>query len=527
MSSAQLDTRPHLFEEPAPEIDPAHPAALRQQVAERLAAHRARRPRAAAAAPAPTPIDSPARARTARIAATVAERYAHSESYRSFLAAEAETAIRQAEAAAEVAAVTARAVAAAQLDLLESLDQAAVDQAARDQATQHQAASEAQTFAPQTFVSQTFAQQTLAHNSVDQLAHNQHPNHHHHPRSHSTHKPTATPEPSLSLPFQNESTQPASHLQSTPGITIRLYEEAPPALHQPVITSTHPAVDLLDPEDHSLDEEIAFRQSPIFEDPTPPTEIPANLIEFPRQLVAARRARPRRAEGPLLEEAASIAAESPQLRIFEVEPTQISATPALESAAPEWSSIMLDAQPVIEPVAGYTAEPTLVQPEQPAQLINWSPAAAPLLITAPLELRIMASAVDACIVLAAMLAFFAAAVLTIGHLPALQLISYSPLAIATQIAPIAAAAGLAFLILTSLYQVLFFTFADATPGMRYARIGLCTFSDENPTRAQMRRRALTFLVSALPCCLGLLWPWIDTDRLSWHDRLSRIYQRSY
>jgi len=85
----------------------------------------------------------------------------------------------------------------------------------------------------------------------------------------------------------------------------------------------------------------------------------------------------------------------------------------------------------------------------------------------------------------------------------------------------------AFLILTTLYQLLFFTFSNATPGMNYARIGLCTFSDENPTRAQMRRRALAFLLSAIPLGLGLLWSWIDSDRLGWHDRLSRMYQRSY
>ena len=181
-----------------------------------------------------------------------------------------------------------------------------------------------------------------------------------------------------------------------------MYEDAVATLpQQALITSTHPAVnDPLDPEGLALDEEIAFRQSPTFEDPIPPAEIPANLIEFPRQLVAARRARPRRAEGPLLDEAASIAAESPQLRIFEVEPTQISATPALDAAAPEWSSIMLDAQPLIEPHAAST----LVQAEEPGQLLNWVPESAPLLLTASLELRIMAAAVDACIVLAAMLA---------------------------------------------------------------------------------------------------------------------------
>ena len=184
---------------------------------------------------------------------------------------------------------------------------------------------------------------------------------------------------------------------------------------------------------------------------------------------------------------------------------------------------MLDAQHLIEPHSAFT----LVQDEEPCQLLYWVPAAAPLLLTAPLELRIMAAAVDACIVLAAMLAVAAAAILIIGRLPAFELHSTSSLAIVSQIAPFAAAGCAAFLVLTALYQVLFFTFSDATPGMNYARIGLCTFSDENPTRAQMRRRALAFLLSALPCGLGLLWTWIDTDRLTWHDRLSRLYQRSY
>ena len=54
----------------------------------------------------------------------------------------------------------------------------------------------------------------------------------------------------------------------------------------------------------ALEEEIAFRQAPIFEEPAGPNiDIPANLIEFPRQLVAPRKARPRLAEGPLREEA--------------------------------------------------------------------------------------------------------------------------------------------------------------------------------------------------------------------------------
>ena len=101
MSSAQLDPR-HELQHQEHDGDAAfalaeYPA-LKQEVAARLAAHRARRQQKSAPAPAPIPIAmSPTRARAAKIAAAVAERYAHSESYREFLAAEAETAIRQAE----------------------------------------------------------------------------------------------------------------------------------------------------------------------------------------------------------------------------------------------------------------------------------------------------------------------------------------------------------------------------------------------------------------------------------------------
>jgi uncharacterized RDD family membrane protein YckC len=63
--------------------------------------------------------------------------------------------------------------------------------------------------------------------------------------------------------------------------------------------------------------------------------------------------------------------------------------------------------------------------------------------------------------------------------------------------------------------------------MRCARIALCTFDDENPTRGAMRRRILAVLVSACPLGLGLLWAAFDEDRLAWHDRLTRTYQRTY
>ena len=139
MSSAQLEPRPEYDDDilgPDPTLFALQdPKALKEQVAARLAAHRARRQRKSPAPPAPTPITTPSRARTARIAATVAERYSHSESYRSFLAAEAESAIRQAEAAAHIAAVNALAVTAAQLDLLEELEPLPSTEPAQSQPT--------------------------------------------------------------------------------------------------------------------------------------------------------------------------------------------------------------------------------------------------------------------------------------------------------------------------------------------------------------------------------------------------------
>src|SRR5258708_6594194 len=108
MSSAQLDIQP--LDESIGETEAASaPFALKEQVAERLAAHRARRTRTSGSPVTPN---------------------AQPQSYRAFLAEEAERAIRQAEAAAEVAALNARAVAEAQNQLLFELDQIAAEASA-------------------------------------------------------------------------------------------------------------------------------------------------------------------------------------------------------------------------------------------------------------------------------------------------------------------------------------------------------------------------------------------------------------
>jgi uncharacterized RDD family membrane protein YckC len=271
--------------------------------------------------------------------------------------------------------------------------------------------------------------------------------------------------------------------------------------------------------------------------------LPANLIEFPRQLVASRKARPRLAEGPLRDEAALAPGDS-QLRIFEVEPEQVSTTPVADSnptgpAAPQWTSIWLDApgsaaQPSADASASHLAEMWThghPQPSAPAAISQPSPSCAD---AATIGRRLLAVAINAAIVLTGLAAFAAVFAVVAGHLlpwqpdPSLHM-RMGRVAVQTglQLCQLPAAAAITAAALFLLYQALFFSFSTATPGMRCARIALCTFDDENPTRSVLRRRILALLLSAGPLGLGFLWAALDEDRLAWHDRLTRTYQRRY
>ncbi len=449
MSFAQRETQQ--VDEAAETREAPEPFVLKQQVAEKVAAHRARKNSHAGPQLAQPAVSSfPTKGRSARIAAAVAERYAQSQSYRSFLAEEAEKAIRQAEAAAEVAKRSAEAVAAAQYELLAELDQFAAE--------------------PPALVL----------------------------------TPVEPPVAPVSVPASKTA---ATIVENIPPaeLKVRFEENVPLAPSSPAdIHTSYPREALDEAETIALDEEIAFRQDPIFEPSTPPVDIPANLIEFPRQLVAARRARPRLAEGPLREDAGP-SPDPSQLRIFEVEAAQISSAPAVEDATPEWSSILLSPQPA----------PTMVYEVPEAPFI---PPMVPQ--SAPINLRLMSAVVDGVVVIAAFIFFIAAFALTAAHFGKPDALLMAP-----KTALVAAVSMLAIFGLA--YQLLFFTFSEATLGMRYARIGLCTLSDDNPTRSAMRRRIFAHLLSALPLGMGYLWTLLDDDRLGWHDRITRMYQRSY
>lgn len=149
----------------------------------------------------------------------------------------------------------------------------------------------------------------------------------------------------------------------------------------------------------------------------------------------------------------------------------------------------------------------------PQAVITPSRLLASTLYVAPIQDRAMSAVVDVALTLLAFLAFVLVFAACTPHLPTGKVAL--------------AGAGATLLATWVLYQFLFFTLSAATPGMRYAKIALCTFDDENPSRAATRGRIAALLLSALPLGLGFLWSVFDEDGLCWHDRITQTYQRSY
>jgi uncharacterized RDD family membrane protein YckC len=427
---------------PATQFDPQ--PSWKQEVNLRLAAHKSRREPGALEVVAPAEPQPP-KSRAALAAARVAARYAQAPSYSQMLAEEARAAVRAAEAVSQ-AALKAQAVAESVLAELES---AADAEPALDERTT------APPLPPSTPVQTTFFDPFLE-----------------------VERPVVAPDP-------KHDRKP--HPQ---GLQIRWSPDMPVRPAEPPVSRASRAPERLSPPEESWREPVAGYGEPETVEPAQP--INANLIEFPREIVAARKARPRIAEGPLAADAAPLG----QLSIFEVDPGAISIIPepVHAHAAPDWSRIRLDSHPAAVPAraADLAAKPAAIH-------------------LAPFSLRLMAAVIDVALVASLFVAIGLAAAANID----------SPLAQK----PTELVALIALLLLAALYQGFFFTLAAATPGMRYAGISLCTFDDERPTRAQLRRRLVALFLSLLPVGLGVLWAIFDEDHLSWHDRISRTYQR--
>jgi uncharacterized RDD family membrane protein YckC len=496
----------------------------KQEVNQRLAAHRNRRGGAQDVA-AGSSADSPrtASARAAEAAARVAARYAKAPSYSQLLAGEARAVVRAAGAAAE-AARNAQAAAQAVLFGLES------------------GSMSAELWEPT-------AQEPVANATV---------------------APATPPRWQDEPPVADQVTaQIAPYAAPYAGAQPRWEEALPVTSPAPQAgrdvwseMRVHPNTD---PDESDLFPDESFDPRDSY-DPMgsamvePVQHLPANLIEFPHELVATRKARPRLAEGPFYDESH----HNSQLSIFEVDPELLPAPPSLREASaaqvapPGWASIELDHHPHprydavhANPVHPYVQEAYVAAPEisasyaaagemrssaveeMPAKSIPArvtelegqasqtsgsvhtveSAPAAELMVT-QLSDRLLASVVDGALVT---LAFLAGAVVVIAST------THPP---AGRAAMIAAACG--WLLFGMLYQFLFLSYAEeGTPGMRYARIALCTFDDDNPTPEQMRLRIPAMLLATLPAGLGLFWALFDKDHLGWHDRLTKTYQRKY
>jgi uncharacterized RDD family membrane protein YckC len=440
----------------------------KQEVNQRVAAHKNRKTSSPAESAAISEAHHSASTRAAAAAARVAARYANAPSYSQILASEARAAVRAAEVASK-AAFEAQAAAESVLAGLEAasatepaweLQPLGVEAPGLDQ-------EEGMAHAATTSAGPRINAQASAREGYE---------------------------------IRWETDMPARKTESAAVRATRRAENPEPAVE-----------DWSDPAwtGQSESAKSGAGSEPI-ETVEPGQPIHANLIEFPREIVAPRKVRPRLAEGP---HAASVG----QLSIFEVDPGSISVEPvaadALDEASvpswtgPEWSGIELGAQPGREFMEQAPLE-SLAEPE-----LRTDAAREPdlNLQLAPVSLRLLAAVVNGSLVLGAFLVAALVAASTLKHsLPVREVEVVSVVTIA---------------VIAGLYHGLFYAFAKSTPGMRYAGVALCTFDGRNPTREQRFRRLTAMLVSVVPMGLGLVWAIFDDDHLSWHDRLSQTYLR--
>jgi uncharacterized RDD family membrane protein YckC len=430
----------------------------KEEVNRRIAAHKNRKNGSAQDA---TPQQaSDATSRAAQAAARVAARYAKAPSYSEMQAQEARVAVRAAEIATKVA-LEAQAAAESALAELHAASQS------RGPAVVENIA-EAQRKLDQEAPVRNAAD--IAHSSVQ-------------PRE----EVSSGPQP------------PAPEIRYQQPYAVRWDADLPirPAERKPA-PRVHEEFELA-VEDWWSPAEIgsALRNEPL--EVVGPDSTQANLIQFPRELVATRKMRPRLAESC----SGTLSEAEGQLSIFEVDPhsitTEMQAPVQSHDAAapmwnrPEWSGIQLDAHPA-------APRSTKALPET-----------SPITHLAPFGLRFMATVIDCALILACfvLVGFIAAG--SFHHpptgKPAELLGMFSLVAI-----------GLA-------YYGVFFSLGMSTPGMKYAGIGLCTFDDKSPTRAQLHRRLGAMALSLLPVGLGVVWSVFDEDHLSWHDRISQTYLR--
>lgn len=445
----------------------------KQEVNRRVAAHMSRRAPSRREAAAHQENQASRAGRAAEAAARVAARYAKAPSYSEMLTREARAAVHAAEAASKAAQ---QAQAAFQY-VLDGLESATPEKSLRQSAPE-----------PQPVAGFRAATAPVAQSDRPQAS---------------------------ARSLQDSAMAPAWELAADAQQADPAYDEAMPGWNAQAAPRVHSVVP-------SQAAEPGEWVEPIY----------ANLIEFPREMVAPRRARPRRAEGPL-----AAREPAPQLSIFEVDPDAISIEPppavAEPSAQPSWMqaelsdrvaessqaitldapsasmhsglqarSAFLDAEPAFLGLGAHSYDEELLDDPEP-NLAN------PQIELAPLNRRLLAVCVDWTLIAAALIGAAVLAMPSFHTFPGAR--------------PMEMGALLAFLAAGVVYHVFFLIFTRATPGMAYAGIRLNSFAGFTASRAQRCRRLLSMLLSIVPLGLGMVWALFDDAHLTWHDRLSGTY----
>ena len=489
----------------------------RQEVNRRLAEHKNRKTGSSDTSTPAQPV-APGASRAAQAAARVAARYAQAKSYSQMQAEEARVAVRAAEIATQVALEAQSAAESA----LAGLHAASVEAPARPAApvvTMPREATrqpEQSTSAEWEWSNDSLVSEPAADSSLDRYI----------DVSAEPYAQIAIPEAVAPVPLP-EPSGPVTSAKDSSGNLLHIRWESDMPLREAAKSASEP-LDLSTEDWFTPAETVHTQHEPLeIEAHT----IHANLIQFPRELVATRRMRPRLAEGIAQPEQSGT-----QLSIFEVDPSSIQTgltqVDLVQTETPVPASYPDYAEP--DPYAEQAAEPVAashaVRPPA-APSVSWStpvwngmkldaqavPATAgsfeaqkkPTL--AGLNRRLMAGIVDLALVSA--IAAFLWLTMALG-----MSVPLTPRTAEMLGAGIFALAGLA-------YHAFFCLLSLRTPGMRYAGLSLCTFDDCIPSPEQMRRRLGAMTVSMLPLGLGMLWSLFDEDRLSWHDRYSQTYLR--
>ena len=73
------------------------------------------------------------------------------------------------------------------------------------------------------------------------------------------------------------------------------------------------------------------------------------------------------------------------------------------------------------------------------------------------------------------------------------------------------------------YFGLFTALTASTPGLLWMDLEVCSYDGSRPRAVQSFSRAFGYLVSLAGLLLGFIWALVDSEGLTWHDRISCTY----